>query len=80
LAGPAVRIRFPPASRQSELDPAPDLLGDLALEQMRIREAEASAGGGDPWRNLCRRLVGHQAQIDLPGLEQLAAAGATDCG
>jgi adenylate cyclase len=43
-----------------------------------IREAEASAGGGDPWRNLRRRLAGPQAQIDLPSLKQLAAAGATD--
>jgi len=43
-----------------------------------IREAEASAGGGDPWRNLRRRLAGPEAQIDLPTLDQLAAAGATD--
>ena len=43
-----------------------------------IREAEASAGGGDPWRNLRRRLAGPEAQIDLPSLEELAAAGATD--
>jgi adenylate cyclase len=43
-----------------------------------IREAEASPGGGDPWRNLRRRLAGPEAQIDLPGLDQLAAAGATD--
>jgi adenylate cyclase len=43
-----------------------------------IREAEASAAGGDPWRNLRRRLAGPEAQIDLPSLEELAAAGATD--
>ena len=43
-----------------------------------IREAEASAGGGDPWRNLRRRLAGPEAQLDLPDLDQLAAAGATD--
>jgi adenylate cyclase len=43
-----------------------------------VREAEASAGGGDPWRNLRRRLAGPQAQIDLPMLDQLADAGATD--
>src|SRR5262244_691987 len=43
-----------------------------------VREAEASAGGGDPWRNLRRRLVGPEAQIDLPLLDQLAEAGATD--
>jgi adenylate cyclase len=43
-----------------------------------VREAEASAGGGDPWRNLRRRLAGPEAQIDLPSLEELAAAGATD--
>jgi adenylate cyclase len=43
-----------------------------------VREAEASAGGGEPWRNLRRRLAGPQGQIDLPALEQLAAAGATD--
>src|SRR6516164_1727800 len=43
-----------------------------------VREAEASAGGGDPWRNLRRRLAGPEAQIDLPLLDQLADAGATD--
>jgi len=43
-----------------------------------IREAEASAGGGDPWRNLRRRLAGPAAQLDFPDLDQLAAAGATD--
>jgi len=43
-----------------------------------VREAEASAGGGDPWRNLRRRLAGSEAQIDLPLLDQLADAGATD--
>jgi adenylate cyclase len=43
-----------------------------------VREAEASAGGGDPWRNLRRRLAGPEAQVDLPLLDQLAAAGATD--
>jgi adenylate cyclase len=43
-----------------------------------VREAEASAGGGDPWRNLRRRLAGPEAQIDLPLLDQLADAGGTD--
>jgi adenylate cyclase len=43
-----------------------------------VREAEASAGGGDPWRNLRRRLAGPEAQIDLPLLDRLADAGATD--
>jgi adenylate cyclase len=43
-----------------------------------VREAEASAGGGEPWRNLRRRLASPEAQIDLPLLDQLAAAGATD--
>src|SRR3984893_2663198 len=43
-----------------------------------IRQAEASAAGGDPWRNLRRRLAGPGAQLDLPGLHNLAAAGATD--
>jgi adenylate cyclase len=43
-----------------------------------VREAQASAGGGDPWWNLRRRLAGPDAQIDLPLLDQLADAGATD--
>jgi adenylate cyclase len=43
-----------------------------------IREAETSPGTGDPWRSLRRRLAGPEAQIDLPALDQLAAAGATD--
>ena len=43
-----------------------------------VRQAEASAGGGDPWRNLRRRLAGPGAQLDLPSLQNLAAAGATD--
>jgi adenylate cyclase len=43
-----------------------------------VGEAEASADGGDPWRNLRRRLAGREAQIDLPLLDQLADAGATD--
>ena len=43
-----------------------------------VREAEAAAGSGDPWRNLRRRLTGPEAQIDLPLLDQLADAGATD--
>jgi adenylate cyclase len=43
-----------------------------------VREAEASAGGGNPRRNLRRRLAGPEAQIDLPVLDQLADAGATD--
>jgi adenylate cyclase len=43
-----------------------------------IRQAEASAAAGDPWRNLRRRLAGPGAQLDLPGLHNLAAAGATD--
>jgi adenylate cyclase len=43
-----------------------------------VREAEASPGRGDPWRNLRRRIAGPEAQIDLPLLNQLAAAGGTD--
>jgi adenylate cyclase len=43
-----------------------------------VRQAETSTGGGDPWRNLRRRLVGPGAQLDLPGLQRLAASGATD--
>ena len=43
-----------------------------------VREAEAAAGVGDPWRDLRRRLAGPEAQIDLPLLDQLAAAGVTD--
>ena len=43
-----------------------------------VRQAEASSGGGDPWRNLRRRLAGAGAQLDLPDLDKLAAAGATD--
>ena len=43
-----------------------------------VREAEASSGGGDPWRSLRRRLAGPEAQIDFPLLDQLADAGATD--
>jgi adenylate cyclase len=43
-----------------------------------IREAEASPGRGDPWRNIRRRLMGPEAQLDFPDLDQLAAAGATD--
>jgi adenylate cyclase len=43
-----------------------------------IREAEASVGVGEPWRNLRRRLAGCEAQLDLPGLDKLAGAGATD--
>jgi adenylate cyclase len=42
-----------------------------------VRQAEASPGG-DPWRNLRRRLAGPGAQLDLPSLQRLAAAGATD--
>jgi adenylate cyclase len=43
-----------------------------------VRETEASAGSGDPWRNLRRRLAGPEAQIDFPLLDQLADAGGTD--
>ena len=43
-----------------------------------IREAEISAGVGHAWRNLRRRLVGPEAQLDNPILHELAAAGATD--
>ena len=43
-----------------------------------IREAEAVAGRGTPWRDLRRRLAGPEAQLDFPDLDQLAAAGATD--
>jgi adenylate cyclase len=43
-----------------------------------IRQAEASAGDGDPWLYLRRRLVGPEAQLDLPDLQAHAAAGATD--
>jgi adenylate cyclase len=43
-----------------------------------IGQMEASAGEGDPWRHLRRRLTGSEAQLDFPILEGLAAAGATD--
>ena len=43
-----------------------------------IREAEAFAGRGTPWRALRRRLAGPEAQLDFPDLDQLAAAGGTD--
>jgi adenylate cyclase len=43
-----------------------------------IREAETSAGNGDPWLHLHRRLVGADAQLDFPNLKRHAAAGATD--
>jgi hypothetical protein len=42
-----------------------------------VRQAEASPGG-DPWRDLRRRLAGPGAQLDFPTLQRLAAAGATD--
>src|SRR5262249_27486976 len=42
-----------------------------------IREAEAFAGRGTPWRDLRRRLAGPEAQLDFPDLDHLAAAGAT---
>jgi adenylate cyclase len=43
-----------------------------------LRQAEASAGDGDPWLYLRRRLVGGNAQLDFPNLKRHAAAGATD--
>jgi adenylate cyclase len=42
-----------------------------------IREAQAS-GGREPWQNLRRRLTGPEAQLDFPGLQELASSGATD--
>jgi adenylate cyclase len=43
-----------------------------------MRQAEISAGDGDPWLYLRRRLVGANAQLDFPNLKRHAAAGATD--
>ena len=43
-----------------------------------MRQAEISAGDGDPWPYLRRRLVGADAQLDFPNLKRHAAAGATD--
>jgi adenylate cyclase len=43
-----------------------------------IRQSEASAGDGDPWLYLRRRLVGPEAQLDFRDLKAHAAAGATD--
>ena len=43
-----------------------------------LRLAKASAGNGDPWLSLRRRLVGPEAQLDFPNLKAHAAAGATD--
>jgi adenylate cyclase len=43
-----------------------------------MRQAEISAGDGDPWLYLRRRLVGANAQLDFPNLKGHAAAGATD--
>jgi adenylate cyclase len=43
-----------------------------------IRQAEASAGAGDPWLYLRRHLVGSEAQLDFRDLKAHASAGATD--
>jgi adenylate cyclase len=43
-----------------------------------MRQAETSAGEGDPWLYLRRRLVGPEAQVDFANLKRHAAAGATD--
>jgi len=43
-----------------------------------MRQAEISAGDGDPWLYLRRRLVGANAQLDFSNLKRHAAAGATD--
>jgi adenylate cyclase len=46
-----------------------------------LGEERAVTGSGedvDPWLHLRRRLVGPEAQLDFPSLEELAAAGATD--
>ncbi len=42
-----------------------------------IRQIEARAAG-DSWEHLRRRLTGPEVQFDLPVLDKLAAAGATD--
>ena len=42
------------------------------------KAATASTAEPDPWQHLRRRLVGPEAQLDFPTLEQLAADGATD--
>src|SRR5262249_21003229 len=42
------------------------------------RAATASEKDADPWLHLRRRLAGPEAHLDLPSLEPLAAAGATD--
>src|SRR6516164_2072166 len=43
-----------------------------------LRQAETSAGDGNPWLHLRRRLIGADAQLDFPNLKAHAAAGATD--
>ncbi|HJU14891.1 MAG TPA: adenylate/guanylate cyclase domain-containing protein [Stellaceae bacterium] len=43
-----------------------------------LRQAAVSAGEGDPWPSLRRRLAGPEARCDFPLLTELAAAGATD--
>jgi adenylate cyclase len=43
-----------------------------------IRQMENSAEEGDPWLYLRRRLVGPEARLDFPILQQIAAAGASD--
>jgi adenylate cyclase len=43
-----------------------------------IGQAQAEGGHGDPWLHLRRRLVGPEALLDFPLLEELAGAGGTD--
>jgi adenylate cyclase len=43
-----------------------------------IAQAEAGGGHDTPWLHLRRRLVGPDALLDFPVLEELASAGATD--
>ena len=55
-----------------EQDVSTSPFGDL------IRQLETSTGEAVPWLHLRRRLVGPEARLDFPILEQLAASGATD--
>jgi adenylate cyclase len=43
-----------------------------------VAQAEAGSGHDTPWLHMRRRLVGPDALLDFPVLEELASAGATD--
>jgi adenylate cyclase len=43
-----------------------------------IRQAQTTAGDGNPWLHRRWRLIGPGAQLDFPVLEELAAAGGSD--